>query len=185
MILKKLFFLFVMIIFSTSAKSQLDTFLYQPNYVITSFTYIFQGYNTDEINYNEYTYRLEYARRISRKFILGVDGRYIWDEYKPTNRKDSYWIAGIFSRFIIEPNLKKQFYVEGTFHTGNFCVCGEGDKPPSKESGIIYLGFGAGMNWKLYQGIYLQLAFMNYQTVKPIQNSYAYTQYIIGLGYNF
>ncbi|NPD48130.1 hypothetical protein HNV12_23475 [Methanococcoides sp. SA1] len=152
----------------------------------SSFTFL--RYYEDEPGlprYNEYTWNVNVAMQITKRLDLGVQAMAIF--MKPEGGpSENHHIIGVFGQFNFIKKEKIKVFVETSFNTGNYKLS-RNDFYPSYENGIVYIGFGGGVELKISKRIphlFLDLSFINYEQLN-IDESYAYTQYVIGLNYRF
>jgi len=151
-----------------------------------SYTYVWDtevlngvDYNS---NYNENTFNINLATDINRRFRIGIDYKKLYTGGKLSG-KNNYFLLGLFQQYKFLSKTKSFGFLELGFYKGNYCTCG--NDVPYKEKNISYLNWGGGYNKNLYKNLSLDLAFTTAQIVSKIPGRYGYTQYIIGLDYDF
>ena len=151
-----------------------------------SYTYVWDtevvngiDYNT---NYNENTFNINLATDISRRFRIGVDYKKIYSNGKISGG-NKYFLLGLFQQYKFLRTKKGFGFGELGFYKGNYCTCG--DDVPFKTNNISYINWGGGFNTKLYRNLNLDIAFTTAQVVSKIPGRYGFTQYILGLDYEF
>ncbi len=135
--------------------------------------------------YNEYTWNVNAAMQITKRLDMGVQALAIF--MKPEgNPSENHHIIGVFGQYHFIKKEKIKVFIETSINTGNYKLS-RNDFYPSYENGIVYIGFGGGVELKISRRIprlFLDLSFVNYEQLH-IEKSYAYTQYIVGLNYRF
>lgn len=152
----------------------------------SSFTFLRHYEDEPDLpRYNELTWNVNAAMQITKRLDLGVQALAIF--MKPEGRSsENHHIIGFFGQFHFIKKDKIKAFAETSLNTGNYKLS-RNDFYPSYENGIVYIGFGGGVELKISKKIphlYLDLSFINYEQLH-VEQSYAYTQYIIGLNYRF
>jgi hypothetical protein len=155
----------------------------------TSLTYIWNSNRVDypegENFYEEYTWNVNFAVSLNKRFNLGVQlmnlftkGTHVEDEH--------YMIYGLFTQFDFLPNKKTNVFLETSISRGDYGTCGHLD--PYRINNLWYNGLGGGVEFPvrtISENLFIDLSFMNYIILNEIQTKYNYTQYIVGLNYHF
>lgn len=145
----------------------------------TSLTYIF-----DQLppRYHEYTWSTNASFSITNRLFVGVNGLWLWTN-SDVSGKNNYHIIGAFAQYRALQTKKVWWFPEMGFFNGNYCTCGSDE--PYKKRNVNYFAIGGGVGIKLFKQFSLDLAFINYKTIVKAPFNYNYTQYVIGLDYNF
>jgi len=151
-----------------------------------SYTYVWDTETLNGIdynsNYNENTFSINVATDINRRFRIGIDYKKIYTGGELSG-KNNYFLLGVFQQYKFLSRKKSFGFVELGFYKGNYCTCG--DDVPYKVNNISYINWGGGYTKNLYKNLNLDLAFTTAQVVSKIPGRYGFTQYIIGLDYQF
>ena len=154
----------------------------------TSLTFI-PDFNTNpsvaDYNYFEYTWNLNVAVSLNKRFYTGVQALTIFTNGSRVEN-NTYFIMGLFGQFNFIPKNKFRFFAELSINTGDYCTCGNLD--PFKQANLVYLGWGAGFDLPmkfLSKNLYLDLSLIAYLILNDIENKHGFTQYIIGINYRF
>ena len=152
----------------------------------TSLTYI---QHTDEFirtnRYHEFTWDKNIAININRSLYAGISFKNIYTRGAssfPSDQKSNYIMAGGFFQYDFLPKQKNRLFLEASWNWGNYCTC---DPEPYKEENLNYLGVGGGYDFPLRDNISLDLSFVTYNILKDIEYKFGYTQYTIGLNFDF
>lgn len=154
----------------------------------TSLTYIWENSSANSglpgtfpYLYQEYTWSLNLAYPLSKRWAVGLDNKLIWTESTFSARKN-YRITGAQAQFNLTPSTPNRLFLYSGLYQGNYCTCGEGE--PYRKDNLMYWGLGFGWNVRLSNNIYLDLGFENFEMVSREPGKYNYTQYIIGLDFH-
>jgi hypothetical protein len=132
--------------------------------------------------YAEHTIAANVAFDFSRHFRVGVDFKNISTKGVLTG-SNKYALLGMFMQYKFGLSSRKKDFVFADigYYKGNYCTCGR--YMPYKKTGVRYLNWGGGYNFKISKNVYADLAFTSAQVLNKVFNPYAYTQYIIGIDY--
>jgi hypothetical protein len=153
----------------------------------TSFTYIPLWEDGPEFTLDEYTWSKNIAVNLNRHFYLGIDFRNIWTRgsmYQASDAQNQYYMVGAFSQFDFLPNERLRLFAEGSLYYGNYYQPLIREDPYRKD-GLVYVGMGAGLDLPLWKFLSLDLAFHFNKIPAEWRVSDNFTQYIIGLNFNF
>jgi hypothetical protein len=156
---------------------------FSPRLVIgSSLTYIWDA----ELNhFKEYTWATNVAVSPFKHLYVGVNYLRIWNSSDISAPK-RFQLLGAFSQYHFGNNRRIYFTPELGFYRGDYCTCGP--NIPYRRRGINYVAGGAGFGLKLYKALELDLSFLFYKPLlsrSGLNYAYNYTQYVIGLNYNF
>ena len=151
----------------------------------TSLTYIRNTYE-DSYGYtypdDEFTWNINVGIPLTKKLFTGLQVLNIYAS-EVSVPKEYYVIYGLFSQYNFLKDHQHRLFIELSINKGNYCLC---DYLPSRHENLYYLGMGLGYDLPLSKripGLYLDLAFLAYGILNPIENKDLYTQYIIGINY--
>lgn len=153
-----------------------------------SYTFIFDDLNTDDLfRYQEHTLNFNVAVSLGTHLDLGLAYLAISAGEKGTPN-ERYSLAGAFLQYdFLRNSPGMRFFAETGFYRGNFCSCG--DEAPYFRPNLSYVSYGGGMEFRLFKNtpLFLDLAFLWYQPVTRVPNTdtWAFTQYVLGLNYHF
>lgn len=104
--------------------------------------------------------------------------------YKISEDKEQYYILGAFYQYDIIPKSNFEVFPEISLLYGNYCPCGKTD--PYKVSGLVYFGYGLGVDIPLGKGFSLDLGLHYYRPILNFPKKtdiHAAGQYVLGIGY--
>lgn len=155
-----------------------------------SYTYIWDVNSFDkELRYGESTINsninVGFNRHKLGLQILKIYTKGSTFRYDLLNENNDYLLLGLFYQYNLFNSKKYKFFPEVSVNYGNYCTCGDAD--PYKLDNLIYLGFGLGLDINVYKNLFVLTGFHSYQPVSSSikEISYAYTQYVLGLGLRF
>lgn len=153
-------------------------------------TYIFDVNNLDpSLRHYEMNYNLNATVSLSNSLYVGAQYIYTntWGStISNQSNKDQYYHMGVFLQWdlLANRNFKSRLYPELSYNLSNYCTCGLGD--PFKKSGLHKIGAGLSWDFVLTKRLVLETGFYNYVMLnKRDIDTYNYTQYILGISYNF
>ncbi len=184
---KKTLLLFCLLGISIAGHAQKERYFARNMITGTSFTWK-PFNNTDPAvidRFNEYTWNVNAAVSLNKRIYLGLQLLNVYTN-GTMNSLEKYRVYGMFVQFNMLKQTEHRFFLESSINRGNYCTCGDGD--PIRKDNLYYLGLGMGYDLplrKFLRGLYLDLSFINYLILSPVEDRYAYTQYVIGLNYRF
>lgn len=158
-----------------------DSGKYSPRLTFgASFTYI---WSSPPEFFKEYTTSINVAFSPLRRLYFGFN--YLNIRFKPTVQTDDRaHLAGLFVNYQIAQDSRLTFTPQVGFYLGNYCTCGDTTNPYVR-SGLSYLEVGAGFGYALTRALQFEFSFLVYNNLQDIPEKYSYTQYILGLNYEF
>lgn len=148
----------------------------------TSLTYI---WDPEKSHFREYTWAANLAFSPIKRLYIGANLMNAWTT-SDTSARQHFNLAGAFVQYHIGNQRNVYLTPEVGYYRGDYCTCGEGN--PYRRKGINYLAVGGAIGARIYKGLELDLGFMVYQPLLPRTGqgySYSYTQYVVGLNYEF
>lgn len=148
----------------------------------SSLTYI---WDPEASHFREYTWAANVAFSPIRRLYIGGNLMNVWTT-SDTSARQHFHLIGAFAQYHLGNQKKVYMTPEVGFYRGNYCTCGDGN--PHRRSGINYFAAGGGFGVNVHRGLELDIAFMVYQPLLPRtgpDQAYSYTQYVIGLNYEF
>ena len=139
------------------------------------------------VKYDELTLNANALYSINNTHNIGVQFLKIWTRgsaYNFSDEKNSYFMAGAFYQYNLLPQRTYRLFPELSINYGNYCTCGSLD--PYEKPGLVYLGFGMGMDHKIYKDLFIDFGFHVYRPIARAKNEapvYSYTQYVLGFSY--
>ena len=139
------------------------------------------------VRYDEFTLNINGLYSINNTHNIGVQYLNIWTSgsaYNFSDEKNSYFLAGAFYQYNLLPQRVSRLFPELSINYGNYCPCGRLD--PYEKPGLIYLGFGMGLDYKIYKNLFIDFGFHVYKPIaqtQDIEYVHSYTQYILGFSY--
>lgn len=162
-------------------------------YLGTSLTYI-PDYNRDfkpVKRYDEWTWNADATVRLNSFLYGGLRFKRIFTNGTRglvPRPSENYYMVGLLGQFDLLEVLDKQkltgrnrLLVELSWDYGNYCVCERDD--PHKVEGLQYMGWGVSYDLAITPVISLDLGFNANYILNYSNESYSYTQYIIGLNF--
>lgn len=151
----------------------------------SSITYM--NFNEDEIQNKEITWAVNLGVPITQRILLGLNYLNITTRIKNSisneNYNKDYFVVGAFVQYDFLKNYKSRLFGEAGVYTGNYCTCDE--ISGFQKDDLFYYNWGAGVNWHLYRGLFLDISFNAYYIINDVFLKFAYTQYVVGLDYHF
>ncbi|MFN7118790.1 MAG: hypothetical protein ACK4TA_18470 [Saprospiraceae bacterium] len=137
-----------------------------------------------EYFYQDWTISVSLATDISHRFRLGLERRFIYSYSRLSQATNQYNIDGFFLQCnILPPENRVRFFLELAVRSGNYCNCSDGD--PYKKTGILYGGYGAGLQFNIWRGLFANVYFSGNAILNDIEGKYAYNNFFTGLHYTF
>lgn len=151
----------------------------------TSLTYIWQESNTQPsfVNFREYTLKNTFSGQIDQ-FRVGFSYYQLWTNGL-VGGFNKYNLKGLFVQYHIPlKDNRTSFYLESNLLFGDYCTCQiSAVNEPFRDDGLNYLGYGIGIESKVYRNFYFDIGFINHRILNKLQGKYNYTQYIAALKY--
>jgi hypothetical protein len=175
---------FAIILFFTFSVSFSQSQRYFARYLEagTSLTYI-RNLDDFDVGQNEFTWNINLAIPLTKRLSSGLQLLNIYTK-EPYNPVKKYKIIGGFAQYDFYTSDNLVFSAESSINKGDFCTCGENTR---REENLYYLGIGGGFDFPLEKSrkLFLDIAFNYYWILNQIEDKYDYTQYIVGLNYQF
>jgi len=151
----------------------------------SSLTYIGDHDKFNYIDYDEFTWNLNTSINITKSLQIGVQALSIFADGGNTDYV-YYRIVGGFIQYSFVQLKSISFFAESSINTGDFYFP-RNKLYPSSLQYLKYFGWGGGAEILLIKnkGLFLDLSFISYNTLKPPERCIAFTQYIIGINYKF
>jgi hypothetical protein len=151
----------------------------------SSLTYIwdpaYTSLNSSETHhYEEFTWAVNLATDLSRRVRVGVDHKSLFTRSELSG-ENHYSMTGVFTQYNLLPRKRTRLFLSAMLYNGNYCSCDPDD--PYLRKNLFYYGLGWGLDIRLTQGLYLDLAWENMNIFNNVHGKYNYTQYIIGLDF--
>ncbi len=90
-------------------------------------------------------------------------------------------LAGPFGRYGWVVANRGRLYLESGLYYGNYCTCAGFTGFASKESGLVYLSFGGGLELRVWKGIFLEAGYTTHDILNHPRPKYGYNTYLLGL----
>ena len=152
----------------------------------TSLTYIPNQAERGAPVYHELTWHKNIAVNITPSLYVGLSYLSLYtfgSSIRRNNDRANYFLFGSFVQYDFLPKNKSRFFLESSWHRGNYCTCGVED--PYKREGLNYISLGFGFEFPLKYNFSLEVGGASYQILDSIRIKYTYTQYVAGINYNF
>ncbi|MFN8394606.1 MAG: hypothetical protein U0176_08045 [Bacteroidia bacterium] len=148
----------------------------------SSLTYI---WDPEMSHFREYTWAVNLAFSPRKRLYIGANLMNVWIS-SDTAARQHFQLAGAFAQYHIGNKQSVYMTPELGYYRGNYCTCGP--ENPHRRAGINYLAVGGGFGVHIFQGLEADIGFMVYQPLlsrKGLDYAYSYTQYVLGLNYEF
>lgn len=153
-----------------------------------SLTYVHDSeIDLQEIGLHVLTTNVNLAYEVSPMLNIGLQYRDILSlgsAYNFSDEKNRYYTTGLLLQLDLLPNMETELFPELSINYGNICTCGHLD--PFEQAGIVYLGYGFGLDFPLTKRLFLDTGLHWYRPITEIQQYdkvWAGGGYILGLSY--
>jgi len=139
----------------------------------------------EKYDFYENTLGINASMYVSQRFQCGTNLFFLQTHGSRIEGKHNYLIAGAFTQFDVTKNTsRKRLYIETSLNTGNYYTGGIYD--PYRKNGIIYLGYGAGIELNLLKTpLNIEIGYINYSILNKLFDKYNWNQLIFGINYYF
>ncbi len=145
------------------------------------------GFNND-LKHLEISWVTNASLRLTKVFHLGVEYRYIRTSGSTTfifpPPPTSYNMYGIFTQLDILNYNGLRFFGQVSYNQGNHCGCIK-FRDPFKVEGLQYIGWGAGVNYRIHKNVSIDGSFAYDYVLNPGNyNPYASGYWALGINYD-